>query len=614
MVAEELFGTEAVKLKFKRMGDADDAFVPKAKLIFSAAATGEAITANTEFEVTYTLSNATFAEQASPVHFHWGRWGPSLGADCASGGTGANADDATKLAFCTTSTISNEVRVSLEEGGGTGDSSVTYKVKANQNVDFTRLSRRRPYTGETRMIVWAVPDLNAQGLLAPYRSHPNGRDVTVSTAIRLTGGNTPISDTLTDGNACGNHLLGGARLLRQDKVVSCPVVEAVAMVSVSATDGPGGEISAEGGHERKILVNAKGLPVDPQRAHIATVTVTADKFADEVRDADGDKITGFTGPLAGRLTVSVASDGLRDGDTVYIDANSNKRVDGREAFEIDGATATDTVALKAGRMAVYYVPNGAAPMEHRTTFATSAATEFDGANNKVKGTSVPAAGQLKLHGIEMHARAYAISPPGSTDVANVLVKCENSAAAGCNVFLDCRDEGGTGTFGDVGMVVRPNQTVNWNSMQIAEMLGLDEGWEGLLACDVLSSAPISVQVLTRTAGVIANLTAISSKRTGGTGGGDSGMSAGGGTSVPEYAVDEVYVPPGHEVNIYATPVKFAVRTTGTGCVEGPNLRICTNGALRIRNWNVSGETRFTLVGSRNQDISWTLYDVEPEPP
>ena len=46
-------------------------------------------------------------------------------------------------------------------------------------------------------------------------------------------------------------------------------------------------------------------------------------------------------------------------------------------------------------------------------------------------------------------------------------------------------------------------------MQIAEALGLAEGWEGRMSCDILSTAPISVQVLTRAAGVLVNNTDIS---------------------------------------------------------------------------------------------------------
>ena len=52
-------------------------------------------------------------------------------------------------------------------------------------------------------------------------------------------------------------------------------------------------------------------------------------------------------------------------------------------------------------------------------------------------------------------------------------------------------------------------TVRWDQMDIAGALGLDDGWTGRMRCDVLSSAEITVQVLTRSEGVLVNNTATS---------------------------------------------------------------------------------------------------------
>ena len=107
------------------------------------------------------------------------------------------------------------------------------------------------------------------------------------------------------------------------------------------------------------------------------------------------------------------------------------------------------------------------------------------------------------------AKAYAIAPMTSTDIANVRITCESSAKAGCNVFQDCTDEDGINTFGEAGAMVGPGMTERWSQMDIADALGLDDGWEGRMSCDVLSSAAITVQILTRAAGVLVNNTAIS---------------------------------------------------------------------------------------------------------
>ena len=114
-----------------------------------------------------------------------------------------------------------------------------------------------------------------------------------------------------------------------------------------------------------------------------------------------------------------------------------------------------------------------------------------------------------MHGIrDRVAKAYAIPPLTSTDTANVRVTCETSAKVRCNVFLDCKDQGGMNTFDEAGAMVGPGMTLRWSQMEIADALGVSEGWEGRLACDVLSSAPFTVQVLTRAVGVLVNNTAI----------------------------------------------------------------------------------------------------------
>ena len=161
-------------------------------------------------------------------------------------------------------------------------------------------------------------------------------------------------------------------------------------------------------------------------------------------------------------------------------------------------------------MNVYYVPNPNEPMKHRTTFQTSAKTEFGDTRNVERNSGrMPAMAQLKLAGIkDRSAKAYAIAPVGATDVTNVRVTCESSSPAGCNVFLDCRDPSGMSTFGETGAIIGPDQTVRWNQMDIAAALGLDDGWQGRMSCEVLSSARISVQVLTRAAGVLVNNTSV----------------------------------------------------------------------------------------------------------
>ena len=155
--AEELFGSGSVKLEFNAMGtdtNADDRWEPKAKLIFGGA---DGIGGGTEFTVTMTLSNATFAEPVSNSDFMWGTWGP-------------DADDSANLAFV----ADTNDEVTLERhGGAKGDNSVSFTITVASDITgLATPARADPmdettdYSGSTRKIVFAIPDLNASGLRA----------------------------------------------------------------------------------------------------------------------------------------------------------------------------------------------------------------------------------------------------------------------------------------------------------------------------------------------------------------------------------------------------------------------------------------------------------------
>lgn len=511
-VAEELFGGGSVKLEFGAAG-----FAPKAKLIFGGATVAAtAINSGTEFDVTLTLGNATFAEPVSNSDFMWGTWGPASssrleGDGCmVEGAARAAADqaaaDETRRSFCPAA-----AEVTIERDGGdknTNSVSFTVTVGANALSDnvIPALNDATPpvYVGVTRKIVFVMPDLNASGLRAATDAD-KGAQVTATWMISQTkSGGTVLVESVVDSNMCGGVGEGKAP-------VSCPIVEAAAVVTeITATKGDG-YISLVPTDERSVLVGMNGKASDPQRVRISTVAVSiAPLQGGTIRDQDGDPISGLTGDLSGSLAISVSSDSFNEGDVVYIDTNGNKKVDGREAFDLENGSATDTVPLgTSSSMDIYYVPSGDTPLKHRTEFTTMASTEFADTDAKVRSAK-PATATLSLFGIKRdEAKAYAIAPGTSTDESNIRVTCESSAKAGCNVFLDCHDTAGMNTFGEAGITVGPNATEHMTQMEIQDSLGLEESWSGRLSCDVLSSAPISVQVLTRSHGVLVNNTAIS---------------------------------------------------------------------------------------------------------
>ena len=551
-VAHELFGGDAVELEFKDF-DADTAstmFEPKAKLIFGGSAM---IATNTEFSVTYRLSNATFAESVSFQDFMWGSWGPRIVAD-----DGATADVDESAGNCQLEFTALPVEVEVErEGGSKGSGEVTFNVKILGQADsgatppnsalvagttsipglaspvkstptgkLTRADCTVASNQEaeglvdgyvagstTRKIVFVLPNVDATGLRAAGANGATdpGASVVVTSVIEQTKSTgTSIMEGVHMGHHCGTLADGMPRVVaRAPGTGGCPVVNAVKVITGITADvtGAGGLISLTPDDDRAVLVGGDGKALKVQRALLATVKVEAN-LASGARDQDGDPITSFTNDMAGSLAITVSSEGFRDGDEVYIDENSNGEIDGREAFEIDGETALDTILLASGNTAVYYVPNGKDALKHRTAFSTVASTEFADVDNRTVSSKAGAA-TLKLHGIrDGVAKAYAIAPITSTDIANVRVTCEATGKTGCNVFLDCKDAMGMNTFGEAGAMIGPGMTVRWNQMDVAAALGLEDGWEGRMSCDVLSSAPITVQVLTRANGVLVNNTAI----------------------------------------------------------------------------------------------------------
>lgn len=521
-VASELFGSGSVKLEFGGAG-----FEPKAKLIFTGAtAAATPIAANTEFDVTLTLTNATFAEPVSNADFMWGTWGPASSArlegatpacivEGAARATDAQTADETRRSFCP---AAGEVTIE-RDGGGKNTNSVSFTVTVGDTALADNVmpaltdadsdtATPDVYQGITRKIVFVMPDLNASGLRAVGEAHAadRGAQVKATWSIEQTkSGGTVIMESVVNAAQCG----GMPAMPRQNAPpISCNIVDAVAVVEeITATAG-GGSISLVPTDERSVLVGGTGRASDPQRATLATVAVVvADQFGG-ARDQDGDMIDGFTGDLSGSLAIRVSSDSFNEGDVVYIDTNSNRKVDGREAFEMDNGVASDTVPLGTSSMTVYYVPSGDHPLKHRTAFTTTANTEFADTDAKMRSAK-PATAVLKLFGIrDTVAKAYAIAPGTSSDESNIRVTCESSAKDGCNVFLDCHDTAGMNTFGEAGMMIGPNATEHLTQMDVQDALGMDESWSGRLSCDVLSSDEISVQVLTRANGVLVNNTSV----------------------------------------------------------------------------------------------------------
>lgn len=87
------------------------------------------------------------------------------------------------------------------------------------------------------------------------------------------------------------------------------------------------------------------------------------------------------------------------------------------------------------------------------------------------------------------------------------------------------------------------------------------------------------------------------------------VSDGGGDS---YCRDDDVVEPTERCDLYSTTFYFEVESSGRGCLRAGGVINCNGNSISARNWTVNG-VRITLVASRNDDDSWTVDDVEPEP-
>ena len=465
-VAAELFGPgTGVKLEFGEAG-----FAPIYKLTYVLAQSfntatppvleddaPNSIEANDEGMITYMLSGATFAERVSPNDF----------AFSGTVGTGTPPE------------------ITVESGGAKGDSSVTVKVAVGDTA-----------WDATTVITFTVPDVTATG-----RSATKPVRMSASFSIAKTS-NFPEGGPKN--KACGETNADGT----QASARGCKVVNAASKINAFTLGGEMmGMIDLA---DRAKLIGADGK----HKADIAIGTVTvgvADAAGTDIKGQDG-KAASLTGDLAGDVAISVASSQFRDGDIVYIDDNNSKtQDDARELFTIADGVATADRAIKAGSWTVRYKPNGKDALTHGTAMTVSAMTDFTDRENlnmdAKDGTAKSVTSMLNLAGIKPNpAMAYAIAPLTSTDTSNVRVTCESGKA--CMVFLSCHDGMGMDYFGDAGATVPANGTVRWDQSDVATALGMmaGEGWSGRLSCEILSTAPISVQVLTRAEGVLVNNT------------------------------------------------------------------------------------------------------------
>ena len=221
---------------------------------------------------------------------------------------------------------------------------------------------------------------------------------------------------------------------------------------------------------------------------------------------------------ASTVKVTVSGD-FRQGDMVFLDMNGDRVSDGGESLSLlDGVMSggfqlvdvtDDPDSEERGpdqgvrTVSLIYKPNGKSalrPSQFRTVFAL----DFD-LDTSDTVTLDRVVYTTTYSGIESTQQAYAIAPIASTDLANMRVRCE--VATECTVYLECDDQGGASWFAKFPHPIRGRSTIVMQQDAIAEMLDVAGGeWEGRLSCSIHSTRRASEQVLTRSAGTLANNT------------------------------------------------------------------------------------------------------------
>ena len=390
------------------------------------------------------------------------------------------------------------LRVQSREGGGAGDRLVSFDVEVVGGDGLGNAADGLPVT-----LALHMPALTQAGDAMTAPSSP-GVEVQVDVAS-ATSGNAGFPDfpargqTLPGGSDADDEREeeAGLRVLIRKPA---PTDRALSMVG---TDGlEGGTIEPR---ERNLVFAA---PRDPAFLTVGRVALT---LRDDLYQADGAPFSVIeaigsrrNGAGAGVLAVSSVGD-FGSGDRVVLDWDGDDKAGEGEALVIDAGVASADFPLEdlvPGTYEVIYFPRQDEPLRSgaiRTTFAI----DFDRSGNSAP-PPVREIVQLQYLNAETALPAYAIASPSATDRAHVRIRCQ--ASVPCQVYLACDGADGVHYFGDLELQVDPRTTRTVTAREVAAVIGAsEEDFAGGMSCEVFGS-DITVQVLTRSGGTLANTT------------------------------------------------------------------------------------------------------------
>ena len=425
------------------------------------------------------------------------------------------------------------VRVASKEDGTRNENTVTFRIEASQAI---------PTATTTVSLAFALPELTGLS---------SGKDVVATIAVDAAGGgDDPAGDSWWSSDNIDTSVATGASTGLENGILRA--LGPAPMTGprpnkpvVSFADGLTFTVGGSGGRR---MINAgmdRTTFVSEGPATLGTVTVGLAAAANCTGDSppancilqrSGDPFSiARREDGEGNLVVTSTGD-FRVGDEVWLDADGNRTASAGEMLALgeDGAmSGTFELADLAGNSAaargtldrdegiatrtLYYQPNGEDGMRP-SEFRTRASVDFDEADVTDKGeqesrfttvyamTVDPSGTGAPVAVVEETRTASPVPALTSVDIGNVRIKCEVSSP--CVIHLECDDVSGETWFARLDEPIPGRATLHLTASDIAEALGIsaEEGWDDSLSCAILGSRDISVQVLTRSGGVLVNHT------------------------------------------------------------------------------------------------------------
>ena len=457
-IAAEYFGV-ARKIKvsdFDLDGDRTDGSTERPYVGLQVG--GADIEAGNVAELTYRLSNATFADNVSPIHL-----------DEREGNSDCNA----------VATAGDDLEVTVKDGTGkAGDSTVTFRLEVGDSAVGTG------ELAENDSICFWVPDVMATGTV----------EVAVTVNIVSTTG-TRFPSKVTPAT---------------DPANADTVFEAAPAIAVSLNMGGTSYVAVPG--DRLTVARGEAEPGGKAKGVlVGNLTIAATADADEIWQLNGadyvyDPTSGFDSDLGGQIDLELRSNRAFDAGGRLVLGTAVPR-----SSQPSGGVAEASVQLvETAGIKLVYVPGGVDILKP-TDFTATARYDFNDPDNDSSMAILPSMGHLRYDNVTVQGYAYGVvrgatSPDDDPlDTSFVRITCE--ATKDCTVFPDCNDLDGDNYFSSEPLTIAPRHTQVVNSDAMAALLG--GGWEtGRGSCDFWSTGELALQHMVRAGGVLVNSTPV----------------------------------------------------------------------------------------------------------